>query len=343
MIDADTRKHLGEYYTPDWLAEGIIEATVTEPLEQRVLDPACGSGTFVFWAVRRYLRAAEAAGMSEEEAILGVVSHVAGMDLHPVAVALARVTYLLAIGSKYLEGERPPFSVPVYLGDSLRWEQDETLFARGGITIFTTDQAELVDRELHFPERVIADADRFDQLVAELANRASTGARFYTTEHQLDPDRVPFTEMTRKRWSPSSTPSATSTTNGGTTSGATTFATSPAPPRSPSPTTRSMCSSATRPGSRTALCQSECSSCIGGCRRHEASGRAAKSRRIRTCPTSSSCGRPSSTCARGADSGSSCRRPFSRDASSRAFARGATTALGSPWGWPSIGRGTSAA
>lgn len=177
VIDADTRKHLGEYYTPDWLAEGVVEAAVTDPLEQRVLDPACGSGTFVFWAVRRYLRAAENAGMSQAQAILGVVSHVAGMDLHPVAVALARVTYLLAIGSKYLEGERPPFSVPVYLGDSLRWEQDETLFARGGITIFTTDQAELVDRELHFPERVIADADRFDQLVAELASRASSRER----------------------------------------------------------------------------------------------------------------------------------------------------------------------
>lgn len=177
VIDADTRKHLGEYYTPDWLAEGVVEAAVTEPLDQRVLDPACGSGTFIFWAVRRYLHAAEAAGMSQEEAILGVVSHVAGMDLHPVAVALARVTYLLAIGSKYLEGERPPFSVPIYLGDSLRWEQDETLFARGGITIYTTDQAELVDRELHFPERVIADADRFDQLVAELANRASSRER----------------------------------------------------------------------------------------------------------------------------------------------------------------------
>ncbi len=177
VIDADTRKHLGEYYTPDWLAEGIVEDTINEPLEQRVLDPACGSGTFVFWAVRRYLHAAEAAGMSREEAILGVVSHVAGMDLHPVAVALARVTYLLAIGSKYLEGERPPFSVPIYLGDSLRWEQDETLFARGGITIYTTDQAEPGDRELHFPERVIADADRFDQLVAELASRASSRKR----------------------------------------------------------------------------------------------------------------------------------------------------------------------
>jgi SAM-dependent methyltransferase len=174
VIDAETRKQLGEYYTPDWLAEGVVEDAISDPLQERVLDPACGSGTFLFWAARRYLAAAEAGGRSNEDAIRGLVDHVAGIDLHPVAVSLARVTYLLAIGSKRLQGDRPPFSVPVYLGDSLRWEQDETLFAKGGITIFTTDGAELFDRELHFPERVVADAGRFDQLVAELATRASS-------------------------------------------------------------------------------------------------------------------------------------------------------------------------
>ena len=177
VIDADTRKHLGEYYTPDWLAEGIVEQTVDDPLKQRVLDPACGSGTFLFWAARRYLAAADDAGMPNDDAIRGLISHVAGIDLHPVAVALARVTYLLAIGAERLQGDRPPFSVPVYLGDSIRWEQDETLFAKGGITIYTTDGAELFDRELHFPERVVADAGRFDQLIAELANRASKRQR----------------------------------------------------------------------------------------------------------------------------------------------------------------------
>ena len=62
IIDAETRKKLGEYYTPDWLAEGIVDSVVEKPLEQRVLDPACGSGTFLFWAVRKYLSAAEDAG-----------------------------------------------------------------------------------------------------------------------------------------------------------------------------------------------------------------------------------------------------------------------------------------
>lgn len=174
VIDAETRKKLGEYYTPDWLAEGMVNDAVTSPLEQRVLDPACGSGTFVFWAAKRYLDAAEAAGMSNEQAINGLVAHVTGIDLHPVAVALARVTYLLAIGTSRLQSPRPAFSVPVYLGDSIRWQQDETLLAKGGITIYTTDGAELFDRELHFPERVVADAGRFDQLVEELADRAAS-------------------------------------------------------------------------------------------------------------------------------------------------------------------------
>lgn len=177
IIDAETRKKLGEYYTPDWLAEGIVTSVVKKPLEQRVLDPACGSGTFLFWAVRRYLSAAEDAGQPNSEAIEGLVRHIAGIDLHPVAVALARVTYLLAIGAERLQGDRPAFSVPVYLGDSLTWEQDETLFAKGGITIPTGNDAKGKDPKLHFPDGVVADANRFDQLIADLSDKASARKR----------------------------------------------------------------------------------------------------------------------------------------------------------------------
>ena len=102
---------------------------------------------------------------------------IAGIDLHPVAVALARVTYLLAIGAERLQGERPAFSVPVYLGDSLTWEQDETLFAKGGITIPTGNDPDGKDPELHFPEGVVADANRFDQLIADLSEKASDRKR----------------------------------------------------------------------------------------------------------------------------------------------------------------------
>jgi N-6 DNA Methylase len=177
IIDQKTRKQLGEYYTPDWLAEGIVDEVVRSPLDERVMDSACGSGTFLFWAARRYLEAADARGTAPSAAIEGLIAHVAGIDLHPVAVCLARVTYLLAIGPERLQGERPAFSVPVYLGDSMRWDPDETLLGEGGITIPTDDAGSGHERSLHFPEQVVANASVFDQLVADLADRASSRDR----------------------------------------------------------------------------------------------------------------------------------------------------------------------
>ncbi len=176
VIDAETRHRLGEYYTPDWLAERMVADAVEEPLSESVLDPACGSGTFLFWAIRRFLAAAEADGLSSADAVDQVVGHVFGVDLHPVAVTLARVTYLLAIGRRRL-ADRRAFAVPVYLGDSVQWNHDETLLTAGGITVHTTDGAELFARQLHFPESVVGDAGSFDRLVAELAERAAARER----------------------------------------------------------------------------------------------------------------------------------------------------------------------
>jgi SAM-dependent methyltransferase len=190
IISRETRHRLGEYYTPGWLAEEIIDKCVTDPLAQRVLDASCGSGTFLFHAVRRYLAAAEAAGRSGPDAIPGVTAHVIGVDVHPVAAALARVTYLLAIGASRLQADdRPGFSVPVYLGDSLRWGQELTLWSYGGLSIPTADDHEMFVNEpeftdeldfsekLKFPDQVIGDAQRFDRLVNEFAERATRRER----------------------------------------------------------------------------------------------------------------------------------------------------------------------
>lgn len=174
VIGADTRKSLGEYYTPDWLAEAVVEQTVTDPLTQRVLDPSCGSGTFVFHAVRRYLAAATAAGRTPAEAITGVTGHVLGVDVHPVAVTLARVTYLLAIGrDRLVAGDRPAFAVPIYLGDSVQWGQNPDLLDSDALVVPTGDGATLFADELRFPHRVVQDAAVFDALVAELADAAA--------------------------------------------------------------------------------------------------------------------------------------------------------------------------
>jgi hypothetical protein len=173
VIDADQRHALGEYYTPDWLAAKMVAEAVTLPLEQRVLDPACGSGTFLFWAVRAYLDAADGEGRSLAATLDGLMTRVMRVDVHPVAVTLARVTYLLAIGSRIRNPDRPVFTVPVYLGDSLQWQRDESMLAGGGVTIPTRDDATLFGDELHFPAGVVGDAGQFDRLVAEMADKAT--------------------------------------------------------------------------------------------------------------------------------------------------------------------------
>jgi hypothetical protein len=120
LVDPDERHDLGEYYTPDWLAARIVAAAVDTPLEQRVLDPACGSGTFLFHAVRRLIAAGRAAGWPGPRILEACEDKVRGLDVHPVAVTLARVTWLLALGD--LVGDRPAkLTVPVFLGDAMQW------------------------------------------------------------------------------------------------------------------------------------------------------------------------------------------------------------------------------
>lgn len=126
IITTETRKKLGEYYTPDWLAHKVVEFVATNPLELRVLDPSCGSGTFLFHAIRRYLAAAKTKKLRPNETLERLTRNVIGMDLHPVAVTLARVTYLLAIGRERLVSPlRSTIRIPVFLGDSLQWHKQE--------------------------------------------------------------------------------------------------------------------------------------------------------------------------------------------------------------------------
>ena len=176
VITAPTRKRLGEYYTPDWLAERIVSTTIERPLEMRVLDPSCGSGTFLFHAARRYLAEAEKAGLSLDSAISGLTRHVLGMDLHPVAVTLARVTYLLAIGRDRLtHPDRGPIQVPVYLGDAVQWRREaDDLFSGGNLVVETDDRKQLFESELRFPEELLADPARFNQIVESITKLAGS-------------------------------------------------------------------------------------------------------------------------------------------------------------------------
>ena len=175
LIDRTERHGLGEYYTPDWLAAKVVRRAVREPLRDRVLDPACGSGTFLFHAVRNALAEAEESGMAPAEQAAEATRLVAGIDIHPVAVIIARVTYVLAL-VPVLRNRSGPVSIPVYLGDAMQLNVPQDMVERELVVHVPPPRAgegweeELpIGREkLVFPETFCRDPGLFDKAIERM-------------------------------------------------------------------------------------------------------------------------------------------------------------------------------
>lgn len=91
LIDAETRRKIGEYYTPLWLVEYMIEKLSEDVNGLRgklVLDPFCGSGTFLVVAFHQKVEEGE----NPDEAIKEVV----GFDINPLATSIARAELMIA-------------------------------------------------------------------------------------------------------------------------------------------------------------------------------------------------------------------------------------------------------
>jgi hypothetical protein len=156
LVDPDERHDLGEYYTPDWLAGRVVAEAVDAPLSRRVLDPACGSGTFLFHAVRMLIAAGRAAGWPAPDILEACTDKVRGLDVHPVAVTLARVTWLLALGELVLD--RPArLTVPVFLGDAMQSNLRRYL-DRSDVLVEVPD-----DKPLQMPTGFAEDQALFEQ------------------------------------------------------------------------------------------------------------------------------------------------------------------------------------
>jgi hypothetical protein len=122
LFPKSVRHDLGEYYTPDWLAEHVLNELgyVGDP-DKRLLDPACGSGTFLVMAINRirewYDANRERCRFDEGDLCRKILANVIGFDLNPLAVMAARTNYLIAI--RDLIGQSDKVEIPVYLCDSI--------------------------------------------------------------------------------------------------------------------------------------------------------------------------------------------------------------------------------
>ena len=135
------RKALGIYYTPTYIVQHIVAATIGEALKKadeatvrdlRVVDPACGSGSFLlksydfiesWWRGNRGLDLAQTVlGADASEVAFSRRSEIVqrnlfGVDLDPKAAEIARLNLLLRITEQ--RRRLPTLKQNIRVGDSL--------------------------------------------------------------------------------------------------------------------------------------------------------------------------------------------------------------------------------
>lgn len=164
IIKKGERHRIGEYYTPEWLAElALCEAVgVLDPKNERkivsILDPACGSGTFLTNSIS-FLRKK---GCTLEQ----ILDNVCGIDVNPIAVAISRANYLLALG-ELIEKRKEAVFVPVFMADSINLPivRKELIYGTSILAIDVGDKS-----QLSLPLEIALDENKLKQVLTAFAD-----------------------------------------------------------------------------------------------------------------------------------------------------------------------------
>jgi len=154
LVDPRTRHDLGEYYTPDWLAHRMVQRLLDESPEGTLLDPACGSGTFLYLAVREKK---ERLGDSART-LSHILDSVVGVDIHPLAVIVAKTNYILALGD-LLKRKRGRVSIPIYLSDTIRLPE------RWADTPMADYEVEIDGQTIYLPQALLESPEFYDEAI----------------------------------------------------------------------------------------------------------------------------------------------------------------------------------
>ncbi len=168
LVDPETRHDLGEFYTPDWLAHRIVRKLLDANPRGAMLDPACGSGTFLYLAIREKR---ERLGDSLET-LRHIFESVYGADIHPLAVIVAKTNYILALGD-LVKRRRGPVNIPIYLTDTIKLpervlEPGMAMTPGSLAPQLPGYRVQLDGYVIHLPEPLLKDLALYDQAI-ELA------------------------------------------------------------------------------------------------------------------------------------------------------------------------------
>lgn len=91
FLDPKSRKDLGEFYTPVEVVDYILAETGFIDKPDTILDPSCGSGTFLFRAIDHAIATLRKRGVPYKDAIKIAVGLVHGIDVNIFAAFIAQL------------------------------------------------------------------------------------------------------------------------------------------------------------------------------------------------------------------------------------------------------------
>ena len=174
LIDPKDRHDLGEYYTPDWLCERMVAELFPRQGYKAVLDPSCGSGSFLRAAIAHFIEHNPSG--TDADRLKALLTNVVGIDIHPVAVTISRATYVLALGP-LVKAARKPIQIPVYLADSLFLPREVELpmVSKHGVELSFGQRDDV--RSVLVPQSLINAPDLFDAAIAACTSVAEDHAK----------------------------------------------------------------------------------------------------------------------------------------------------------------------
>jgi len=167
IVQRGQRHRIGEYYTPEWLAELILREVLNPWWSKnselpRILDPACGSGTFLVNAIHIMKDKLKHKGWIPEDILNYMLVSIVGVDINPLAVTIARANYLFALG-ELLGYRKGSITIPVYVADSIKLPEVKKTLHGGGTLVY---EYEVNGVRLQIPVDVARDSARFGRVLA---------------------------------------------------------------------------------------------------------------------------------------------------------------------------------
>lgn len=122
LIPAEMRHLMGEYFSPDWIVEHVLDLAGYDGNEEKTLiDPCAGSGPFLTQAIKCVI--ASHNGVLTRNDIKNITSNIVGFDINPISVVAAKANYILIMFSAFFdncdEEFGDPVNIPVFIADSI--------------------------------------------------------------------------------------------------------------------------------------------------------------------------------------------------------------------------------